>query len=78
MTRTWCIGARSLAGSQGPDIAAGIFAPNSQGEEIVPGRPASSLRLIAVAAGSTVLAMGPLGEERVMAFFVVAPAELGA
>jgi hypothetical protein len=48
------------------------------GEEIAPSPAASPLRLIAVPAGSTVLPMGTLGEERVMAFFVVAPAEFDA
>jgi hypothetical protein len=52
------------------------------GEEIAPSPAASPLRLIAMPAGSTVLAMGTLGEERVMAFFVfvlaMAPAEFGA
>jgi hypothetical protein len=40
--------------------------------------PAATVRLIAVAAGSTVLPTRMLEEERVVAFFVMAPAESGA
>jgi hypothetical protein len=36
------------------------------------------VRLIAVAAGSTVLPTRTLGEERVVAFFIIAPVESGA
>lgn len=40
--------------------------------------PPATVRLIAVAAGSTVLATRMLEEERVVAFLVKAPAESGA
>jgi hypothetical protein len=40
--------------------------------------PAATVRLIAVAVSSTVLPTRMLEEERVVAFFVMAPAESGA